>query len=69
MANPPPSTDPRGNLLKLIKAGAEEAVVLEAIEALVPLDPAGGKGGLSGALGGEWELLWCSEDAEVRTKP
>eukprot|EP00976_Prorocentrum_cordatum_P108966 1194937-Prorocentrum_minimum.AAC.7 len=60
------SADPRGNLLSLIKAGADEDAVLEAIEALVALDPAGGKAGLSGALGGEWELLWCSADAEVR---
>ena len=49
--------DARSSLLAAI---ARDSGVEAAIEALVPLDPSGGKGATSPALEGRWRLLWSA---------
>jgi hypothetical protein len=43
-----------------LAAIARDSGVEAAIEALVPLDPSGGKGATSPALEGRWRLLWSA---------
>lgn len=49
-------------LLRAIDAGVG---VEEAVEALVPFDPAEGRGARVAELSGTWRLLWSSSEAEV----
>mmetsp|Transcript_45307 Transcript_45307/g.148578 ORF Transcript_45307/g.148578 Transcript_45307/m.148578 type:complete len:420 (-) Transcript_45307:98-1357(-) len=48
----------RRALLEAIAAGADDRAVLATLDALLPLDPAGGRAARSDALGGTWRLLW-----------
>lgn len=54
------SADPRSALLTAI---ASDKGVEAAIEALVPLDPSGGRAATSAELSGEWQLLWSANAA------
>jgi len=48
----------RRALLDAIAAGADDRAVLATLDALLPLDPAGGRAARSDALDGTWRLLW-----------
>ena len=52
-------------LLRLIEIDAEEAAVLDAIDALSRLDPSNGKAAMMpDALAGQWELIWSAGTAK-----
>lgn len=56
---PPTDSLERAALLSAIASRAPDATVLDALEALVPMDPSKGRGATEAAdLGGEWLLLW-----------
>jgi hypothetical protein len=54
------ATNPREKLLAAITSDAPEAMVMSAIEELVPLDPSKGLAAKSKALDGTWRLLWSA---------
>ena len=59
-ATNPRETNPREKLLAAITSDAPEAMVMSAIEELVPLDPSKGLAAKSKALDGTWRLLWSA---------
>lgn len=52
----------RQDLLRAIETNAPDEVVLQAIKALVPLDPSSGRGAVSDSLAGTWRLLWSYKE-------
>ena len=61
------ATNPREKLLAAITSDAPEAMVMSAIEELVPLDPSNGLAAKSKALDGTWRLLWSAGADKFRT--
>lgn len=62
-STPDSATTERQRLIQAIDAG-DDGNVADAMAALLPLDPSGGKAATSEALAGEWRLLW-SENTEA----
>jgi len=54
--------DPRAALLSLLSASPanDDPVVAAAVERLASMDPSGGGGATSAALGGRWRLIWSA---------